>query len=158
VYRTHTPSITLFPDAVRCLAALRDAGLVLGLVTDGDPEVQRAKVAALGLRGVFEVERYSWDAGAALQKPHASAFEPALAALAALRIRARDLAYVGDNPTKDFVGARALGLTTLRLRRGPHAAVRVSRALDADHSITSLDELSAWALDRAKGSARRETG
>lgn len=144
VYRGHRPEhLMLHGDAARCLRAMRASGLVLGVVTDGDPRVQRAKVAALGLGSRVEILRYTWDAGAAHQKPHPDAYQPALSHLASLGIAPRDTMYVGDNPTKDFVGARALGMRTVRLRRGPHAALEVPPALEADVSITSLDALIA---------------
>ncbi|MBX7195967.1 MAG: HAD hydrolase-like protein [Sandaracinaceae bacterium] len=141
VYRQHRPRIALLPDATRCLDALVRADVPCGVVTDGHPEVQRAKVEALGLRGRLEIERYTWDAGEAFQKPHRLAFEPALAVLAARGIFAHEVAYVGDNPTKDFVGARALGLTTFRIHRGPHANIEMPRVFEAEHRIHSLDEL-----------------
>jgi putative hydrolase of the HAD superfamily len=142
-YRSHRPELTLFPDAARCLDAAEAARIVTGLVTDGDPTVQRAKVQALGLRGRFVVERYTWDAGPTLQKPHASAYVPALVALASRGIGAGEAIYVGDNPTKDFVGARALGLRTMRVRRGPHAGSCVPSCLDADETVESLDVLTS---------------
>ena len=159
VYRSHRPRLQLLPDAARCLDALERAGLAMGLVTDGDPSVQRRKVDALGLHGRFVVERYTWDAGAALQKPHASAFEPAIEALARRGLHPDETLYVGDNPTKDFVGARALGLRTLRVLRGPHAETAVPERLEADEVVDTLDAVSrrvqaAGRLDASEASAR----
>lgn len=141
-YRSHRPQLHLLPDAARCLDALERAGIAMGLVTDGDPLVQRSKVDALGLRGRFVVERYTWDAGSALEKPHASAFEPAIEALARRGLHPNETLYVGDNPTKDFVGARALGLRTMRVLRGPHAAIAVPERLEADEVVETLDVVS----------------
>jgi putative hydrolase of the HAD superfamily len=149
-YRSHRPRLHLLPDAARCLDALERAGIAMGLVTDGDPSVQRSKVDALGLHGRFVVERYTWDAGAALQKPHASAFEPALEVLARLGLHANETLYVGDNPTKDFVGARALGLRTMRVRRGPYAETTVPERFEADEVVDTLDVVSR----RVQGAGR----
>jgi putative hydrolase of the HAD superfamily len=140
-YRSHRPRLHLLPDAARCLDALERAGIAMGLVTDGDPSVQRSKVDALGLHGRFVVERYTWDAGAALQKPHASAFEPALEVLARLGLHANETLYVGDNPTKDFVGARALG---------PYAETTVPERFEADEVVDTLDVVSR----RVQGAGR----
>jgi putative hydrolase of the HAD superfamily len=149
-YRAHRPpALALHDDAARCLEVLRERGIALGLVTDGDPRVQRAKVAALGLERWLGVLRFTWDAGAERQKPHADAYRPALDWLAARGIAPAEVAYVGDNPAKDFAGARALGLATVRLLRGPHAGIVASREDDADVSLTTLEQLVPW-IDRRR--------
>jgi putative hydrolase of the HAD superfamily len=150
VYRRHTPRLALHPDAARALDRLRRRGLALGVVTDGDPGVQRAKAAALDLARWIDHLRCTWDDGAERQKPHPQAFTPALAAL---RVAAGEAAYVGDNPAKDFVGARGLGLHTVRLRRGPHRDAIAAASHAAAVDIGSLDE-----LDAALGLARPAPG
>src|SRR5258708_9088219 len=80
-YRTHPPRLTLHADAARALDRLRGRGLLLGLVSDGDPAVQRAKAAALGLARWMSHLRFTWDDGAERQKPHPAAFRAALDAL-----------------------------------------------------------------------------
>jgi putative hydrolase of the HAD superfamily len=51
--------------------------------------------------------------------------------------------YVGDNPAKDFVGARALGWRTIRIRRaaGEHSLVEAQPGYEADQEIADLGEL-----------------
>ena len=140
VYRSHAPRLALHPDAIRALDRLRRRGLALGVVTDGDPAVQRAKAAALDLARWIGHLRCTWDDGAERQKPHPQAFTRALAAL---HVAGDEAAYVGDNPAKDFVGARGLGLHTVRLRRGPHGDAVAAAGHAAAVDIASLDELDA---------------
>ncbi len=141
-YRGHRPHLGLYPDAARALDRLRRR-VKLGLVTEGDGQAQQAKVAALGLEGSFDVvvilgreEQGHW-------KPHT---EPFVRALAALEVLGLEAGYVGDNPAKDFRGARALGMRTVRVRRsdGLHASREPAEEADApDTEIENLDELEA---------------
>ncbi len=137
VYRSHAPaSLQLHSDARRALDRLAAQGIRLGLVTDGDPDVQRSKARALGLERWLGAMRFSWDEGAERQKPHARAFLPALEALG---LAGDEAIYIGDNPAKDFVGARALGMYTVRVLRGPHAFEVAAPGYDADLTVDTLD-------------------
>jgi putative hydrolase of the HAD superfamily len=146
-YRTHRPRIDLFPDAARALAKLARLAK-LGMVTEGEGRAQRAKLAALGLEGIFEAvvilgreERDQW-------KPSP---EPFRRVLSQLKLPGELAVYIGDNPRKDFRGARSLGMRTVRVRRpqGLYAAVEPASAEDvADLELIDLDGLEeALALD-----------
>ena len=54
IYRRHFPSIHLYPTAEQLLERLKDSGIPLGLVTDGRPEGQQAKIESLGLCKYFK--------------------------------------------------------------------------------------------------------
>lgn len=127
----------LVPDAdvVAVLDAVR-ATHRLAVVTDGIPAQQRAKLTALGLRDHFDAVVCSDDAGRAFRKPHR---RPFLTAARALQVDPCAAVMVGDSPHKDIAGARSVGMTSVRLRRGEY------RHLDdeADHRIDQLAELQA---------------
>lgn len=110
-YRTHRPDIAPAAGAPQLLATLAGAGYGVALVTDGPPESQRAKIEALGLDGVPAVLTGRW--GAAYSKPHERGYRRASTLLG---LDASRLVYVGDNPAKDFLGARRLGWRTVRVR------------------------------------------
>lgn len=111
VYRKHVPSIACFPGAPDMLARLRSV-VRLGIVSDGRLDVQQRKVVALGIAGLFDTIVFSDQWGREYWKPHPRAFETALAAL---NVRGCDAVYVADNPAKDFIGAKTLGLWTVQL-------------------------------------------
>lgn len=138
LYRYHSPEISLYSDARVALDGLQRSAISLGLLTDGDPAVQRNKARALELRQWVQCCRFTWDSGSEHQKPHRQAYAPLLESIG---IDASSVVYVGDNPNKDFVGARALGMPTIRLRRGPYATLEVGAELDADRSISELTDL-----------------
>ena len=49
------------------------------------------------------------------------------------------MAYVGDNPAKDFVNLTPLGVHTVRVLTGMHRSVRPSKRYLPRHTIRSLD-------------------
>jgi putative hydrolase of the HAD superfamily len=126
-----------FADVGGCLEAL--AGLRLGVITNGDGEQQRAKLAALGLDGRFEAVIISGDAGFA--KPDARIFRLAATAIGVPPGRCL---FVGDSRAGDAAGARAAGMLGVWLNRRAEPAPD-----DEVPQIASLAELPA--LVRAGG-------
>ena len=141
-YRLHEPQLTLFADADRLLTTLVPR-FRLGLLTDGPADVQRRKVKALVLTSHIEAIVYSDDFGREQWKPSPI---PYLELLRKLHVDPSHAVYVGDNPKKDFIGARRLGLQTVRIRRPntEHGHVEPAAGFEADHEITSLDSLPDW--------------
>lgn len=140
VYRSHHPEIMLAPDARRFLEAFK--GERLAAITDGYAETQLRKVEALGLVAYCEPVICTGVWGRDYWKPHPRAFR---AVQEHYGVGGEDCLYIGDNPAKDFVGARALGWRTIRLRRedGLHAEVDEAPGHDADDTITDFDALIA---------------
>lgn len=141
-YRSHEPQLTLFADANRLLDLLWPRYGV-GLLTDGSADVQRRKVKALGLQSRVEAIVYSDDFGREHWKPSPI---PYLELLRKMHGDPSHAIYVGDNPKKDFLGARRLGLQTVRIRRPntEHGLLDAQPGYEADHEITSLDALPEW--------------
>ncbi|MBN2477078.1 MAG: HAD family hydrolase [Pirellulales bacterium] len=150
VYRWHEPAIRLQP-AVRHLLEHLGRRHRLGLVTDGYLEVQRRKVSALGVRRYLSAVVFSDALGRDAWKPSPKPFE---AVLRELQVPATEAVYVGDNPAKDFRGARAVGMGTIRVRlpRGEHRDLQPHGADDApDAEIADLGELEDLLTDCAGG-------
>ena len=141
VYRRHAPRLSYFPDALECLSTLRSQ-VAVGLVTDGYAEVQRRKIEALSLDTYVDAIVLSDELGREYWKPHPRPFEECLRRLAVSASRA---VYVADNPYKDFLGPRQLGMATVRVRRPGtlHVEARLDRDHEADRQITSLRDLAA---------------
>lgn len=142
VYRSHLPQIAPLPGLEGLLRNLASRCLI-GLVTDGYFEVQQRKFAALRLQVPFQAVVYSDLIGRAAWKPSPRPFQLALQRLG---VSAEETVYVGDNPVKDFRGARPLGIRTIRLRHpgGLYRHLEPATVQDApDAEITQLDDLSA---------------
>ncbi|MGH2606972.1 MAG: HAD hydrolase-like protein, partial [Anaerolineales bacterium] len=67
-----------------------------------------------------------------------------------------EAAYIGDNPAKDFRGARALGMRTVRVRRSEGLHAEREPAVEADAPDTEIENLDA--LEAALGLASEEVG
>ena len=113
IYREHAPHIQLLPDAVECLARLQDKAY-LGLLTDGNPVSQWAKLDALGLRDRFDAAVVTGDWGIEFFKPNVRGYRYIESQLMTCRSR---FVYVADNPLKDFFAPRTLGWNAIRVRR-----------------------------------------
>ena len=87
----------------------------LGLVTDGDPAGQQAKLDALDLAPYFTTVVLSDELGRAHRKPDPLPFQ---VALRDLDVRPTRAIYIGDRPSKDVAGAAAAGLAAVRVRTG----------------------------------------
>ena len=107
-YRFHQPDIQPFDGALAMLARLRAAGKRLGIITDGRPEGQRAKIKALDLLDrVDEIIVTDELGGVAFRKPNETAFRMMQQKLGVPFDR---MMYVGDNLSKDFIAPQALGM------------------------------------------------
>lgn len=138
VYRDTKPVLQLYPDAELLLQSLEDRGIKTGLITDGCRRVQHAKITALGLDARLDSVIVTDDFG--ICKPQEAAYEKCLQALNCIP---EEAVYVGDNPRKDFIGARALGMKTVRIvrQKGMYMGLRAEPGWEADRCIRSLKEL-----------------
>ncbi len=114
VYRTHIPDIEPFENVPGILARLRAARYCLGLLSDGYLDVQRRKLEALGLEPAFDAVVFSDEWGRSAWKPSTKPFEAVLERLGGAH--PAGAVYVGDNPSKDFLGARNAGMFSIRVR------------------------------------------
>ncbi len=132
-YRHHRPAISLPRESRAVLQKLKSRPLYV--VTDGHKIVQQNKIDALGLaawlRHAYITHRY----GIANRKPSVRVFE---LMLRRERCGPEELVYVGDDPSKDFLGLRPLGVRTIRVRTGRHAETAAPASDDAEYTISSL--------------------
>ncbi|PSQ33656.1 haloacid dehalogenase [Halobacteriales archaeon SW_12_69_24] len=111
--------------------------LPLGVVTNGAPAMQSAKLAALGLEEAFDVVVHAgYDAPA---KPSPEPFHAALSALDARPDRAY---HVGNSLSSDVAGARAAGVGAVWLADGT-----ARPEPEPDHTVESLTALPALLED-----------
>jgi putative hydrolase of the HAD superfamily len=113
IYRQHAPTISPFPDAIDLLTTLAQS-YKIGLVSDGYLEVQQRKWLALGLDTFFDAVVFSDKLGRENWKPSTAPFK---LVLEQLNISPEFSVYIGDNPRKDFFGARQLGMYTIQIKR-----------------------------------------
>lgn len=100
------------------LAALQGT-VRMAVLTDGNPEQQRAKLAATGLSAYFDAVICTDEAGRQFRKPHPRGF---VEALDTLGTSPAETVMIGDRPSKDVVGAMQVGIRVIRVRQGEHSA------------------------------------
>ncbi len=141
VYRNHQPDLIPFPETVDVLKQLKTR-VSIGLLTDGHASVQRLKVASLGISNYFNAIVISDELGGKeAWKPSTLPFEHVLGRM---RVAPDKAAYVGDNPAKDFIGARRANMFSVRVRRpgGEHFLEEPSDSEYApNREISNLNEL-----------------
>src|SRR6266545_2289820 len=136
-YRTHPPSIVLAADAEAGLDRWHGAA-ALAAITDGPLSSQQAKARALGLERWTSTVVFTASLGPGKGKPDPAAFELVQEELG---VDGKSCVYVADNPAKDFVGPKALGWRTVRVRRRLSLHADVESGSDVDHEITTLEQL-----------------
>lgn len=96
---------TPFPGAIEALAALREHGVRLALVTNGSGETQRAKLARFNLEAHFHHIQIEGEQG--FGKPEERAYRHALAQL---RVGPDEAWMVGDNLEWEVAAPQRLGI------------------------------------------------
>jgi len=135
VYREHHPSLEPYPGVRELLERIRLVHRV-GLLSDGFLSVQRRKVDALGIEPLFDAivfsDEWGWDAWKPSTRPY-------VAVLQQLKVPAGSAIYVADNPRKDFLGARQIGMQTVQVRR-PGGEYAFASPPTADHAADVVVE------------------
>ena len=107
VYRFQEPDIHLFDGVADMLERLQKT-YKIGIITDGRPEGQHAKIDALGLESkVDEIIITDELGGIEYRKPNPAAF---ILIQKKLGTPFEKMVYVGDNPKKDFQASEMLGM------------------------------------------------
>jgi putative hydrolase of the HAD superfamily len=120
-------------EARSLLGDMRSAGLRIAIVTNGQTQMQLAKVKSLGLQPLVDAVVISEAVGA--KKPHPHIFHEALRRISCASER---VLFVGDNPALDVVGAASLGMRTAWLMPGREWPADL---VAANYSLLSLSEL-----------------
>ena len=112
-YRNNHPELTLYPNVLETLQFIKGKKY-LGMITDGRPNGQHAKINALGISSFFdEIIITDELGGTEYRKPSPFAFEimrDRLSARAGRSIPFSEMCYVGDNINKDFIAPVQLGM------------------------------------------------
>ena len=125
----------LYPDALPCLASLKQAGVFVGVAGN-----QPAWAEPLLLELKLPADFIGISARLGATKPSVAFFHRLADAA---RLPVEQIAYVGDRVDNDVMPARAAGMISVFLRRGPWGIIQAGRpeAAQAHIVIDSLDEL-----------------
>lgn len=133
-HRAHRRRLRLPATSRRVLDAMRRTQWRVGLLTNGIPAIQHAKIDALDLDGRVAAIVVA-DEHVPGGKPAPEVFHLVLDRLATPASRA---VMVGDDPLTDIAGGRAAGLRTIRIVR-PNRQVAAGE--DADAVVGDLGDV-----------------
>lgn len=111
IYRCQEPDIHAYAGVINMIDRIRKNRKV-GIITDGRPEGQKAKINALGLE-VDKVIITDELGGIEYRKPNKTAF---YLMKDYLRVKFERMVYIGDNIRKDFIAPENLGMKTIWFR------------------------------------------
>lgn len=139
IYRNTLPNIKLYNDALYVLEKLKGQ-YKLGIITDGKNTVQWNKLKALDVEKYMDKIIVTDDHGEDYWKPSEKPFKAMIKYFGG---NPEEYIYIGDNPNKDFIGCKKLGIKTIRIIRetGDHMNTFLSEEYEADYKIKSLLEL-----------------
>ena len=101
----------LLPGAAETISAIRDTGVVMGLISNTGKtpgSVLRMMLEQMDILECFRVSTFSNEVRE--RKPARRMFEVTLAELG---VDARDSVHIGDNPVADIEGAKAVGMRAI---------------------------------------------
>jgi putative hydrolase of the HAD superfamily len=125
----------IFPDAHQTIDTLRERGVRLALVTNGDGAGQRAKIVRFGLAHRFHHIQIEGEHG--FGKPEPRAY---LHALGRLEVVARDSWMVGDNLEWEVAAPQRLGIHAIWFD-AHGAGLPEDSAIRPDRIVRRLSEL-----------------
>ncbi|MCP4581462.1 MAG: HAD family hydrolase [candidate division Zixibacteria bacterium] len=141
-YKPVTDQLTLIPGAVEILEKLKDAGLIIGLVSNSifPEEFHLGEMERFGLLKYFDFTIFSSSIGK--RKPGKAIFEMALDKA---NVDSSQAIFIGDRFDADIVGAKNLGIISVwkhrENRENPDNVI-------PDYSIINLSELETIVLDK----------
>ncbi len=111
-YRSHKPDIKPYEGVSSLIKKLKENNIKIGIITDGRVEGQRNKLAALGIEA-DDVIITDELGGEQFRKPCDIAFR---IMKTRWKLPCSQMAYVGDNPVKDFQAPGQLGMKCIYFR------------------------------------------
>lgn len=129
-------NLELFPKVRETLGIIKKEGLKIVIISDMTTEIQLEKIHYLNISKYIDVLITSEEVGT--EKPNSSLF---LNALHRLNILAKDAIAIGDSPTKDIEGAKALGLEAVQIVTRKDRKIMKSGHFKPDHVIYNFNEI-----------------
>ncbi len=127
-------AVTLYPETVPTLAALRERGLLLGLISNCSAQAG-AVLERIGLSQHFDAIALSCDVGIA--KPDPGIFEHACQHL---QVAPEESMFVADGAFTELDAAKAVGMVAVKIEQA-HQSGDYGTSTSFDHRIERLTDV-----------------
>lgn len=140
IYRNSKPNLELYPDVIEFIKHIKNYNINTGIITDGCANVQWNKIKVLGLKNIIDKIIVTDDYGLGYSKPHIRSY---MDIISFFNVKPCECIYVGDNPSKDFIGAKKIGIKTVRIIRekGDHINDIYNNKYEAELIVKNFDEI-----------------
>jgi len=125
-----------YPHVMPTLLKLKERGYKLGVVSDAPRMKAWLRLAAMHIADFFDVVVTKDDANGHL-KPHPTPYKTALRKMG---FKPKEVIFVGDNPNRDILGAKRLGIQTVLAKYGEWTKAK-GKSLRPDYEINDVKEL-----------------
>lgn len=116
IYRYHQPNIMLSEDTKEVLTKIKEADILMGIISDGRMETQNNKIKALGLSEWISSDLVLINEDQKYIKPNHWSFDRMMLKCFEKGVEPdAEFYYVGDNPEKDFLAPNELGWPSICL-------------------------------------------
>jgi putative hydrolase of the HAD superfamily len=113
-YREEEVKVKYFDDVLPTIIQLKNKKIKLGIISDGNLSTQKNKIKCLKTEDYFDKIILTDEFGKKFWKPNPKAFEMMKDYF---NVSYDQIAYVGDNPEKDFYIGKLFPITTIRIQR-----------------------------------------
>ncbi|WP_347451176.1 HAD family hydrolase [Acetoanaerobium noterae] len=140
IYRNVKPNISLYKESEYVISELKRRGIFVGVITDGKASVQWNKISALNLDIMVDKIIVTDDYGKENWKPSTYCFK---LMLNYFKLTPKESIYVGDNPNKDFLPCKKLGMKSIRLigTDSEYKNVILDEIMEADIRLDCMEEI-----------------
>ena len=122
----------VFPNVHKILTEL-NKNFYLGIITSGKRWEQLLKIKLSGLDKYFSIVEV-------IEQKSKDSLTPFLKCLKFFKISSKNILFVGNDPRNDFIGAKKLGIKTIRILQGIKKNIKVDKNLDSDFKFNSLED------------------
>lgn len=126
-----------YPHVRPTLMKLREMGLKLGIVSDAPRLKAWMRLTGIGLADFFD-EVITVDDVEGRYKPNPMGFRTIMRKL---RLKSDEVIFIGDNPSRDILGANQIGMHTVLAKYGEWKKQGKRKLEKADYEINDIKEL-----------------